>query len=421
MKKTLAGLIALVLMATMLLTSVAFADEENITLTFQTYSKTDQDFFESIGLVDLYKQVKPNVTIELINSKDDTQMAEDIKIKAAAGELPDIMDLKKEWMLSFKDDLVALNELDCVKNSPAGQTNLVDGNVLAIRNMYFSEFVYYQKSVFEKYGLTVPQTWDEFIGVAQAIKEKGEYIPILTGAKDSWVLYPFNEFMPHLVAGSGNYWNEMAEDETPFDAEKPFYKAYAKIDQLYKADVFGDDPLGIGWDQASLMFGTQGAMVVSGQWYLSNLKELLNGDLSDVGVFFLPVRDDASEPLNYLVEGTEGGLAISKSSKHIEEAKAFVEWMNSEQILPQWAAGTSNFCVFEEYGVELDPVFNEAFECDNLNMLSLDNGNEKFVAIRNALQFDVKGIGQRMLAGENFQDILADLNAKWADAKKAAE
>lgn len=166
---------------------------EEITLTFQTYSKTDQDYFDSIGLTELYKKVKPNVTIELINSKDDVQMAEDIKIKAAAGELPDIMDLKKEWMLSFKDELVPLNDLDCVVNSPAGETNMVDGNVLAIRNMYFSEFVYYKKSIFEQYGLSVPQTWDEFISVAQTIKEKGEYTPILTGAKDAWVLYPYNE------------------------------------------------------------------------------------------------------------------------------------------------------------------------------------------------------------------------------------
>lgn len=394
---------------------------EEITLTFQTYSKTDQDYFDSIGLTELYKKVKPNVTIELINSKDDVQMAEDIKIKAAAGELPDIMDLKKEWMLSFKEELVPLNDLDCVANSPAGETNMVDGNVLAIRNMYFSEFVYYKKSIFKEYGISVPQTWDEFISVAQTIKEKGEYTPILTGAKDAWVLYPYNEFMPHLVAGSGNYWNEMAEDETPFDEGKPFYEAYTMIDQLYKANVFETDPLGIGWDQASTMFGTEGAMVVSGQWYLSNLKELLDGDLSDVGVFFLPTRTDASQPLNYLVEGTEGGLAVSKSSEHVEEAKAFIEWMNSKEILAGWAEGTSNFCVFDEYDVSLDPVFDEAFATDNLNKLSLNNGDEKFVAIRDALQFDVKGIGQRMLAGEDYKGILSDLNAKWADAKSAAE
>lgn len=395
--------------------------EEQITLTFETYSKTDQDYFELVGLTELYKQVKPNVTIEIIAAKDDTTMAEDIKIKAAAGELPDIMDLKKEWMLSFKEELVPLNDLDCVKNSPAGQTNLVDGNVLAIRNMYFSEFVYYKKSIFEKYDISIPQTWDEFIAAAVKIKEGGEYIPILAGAKDSWVLYPYNEFMPILEAGSGTYWNEMAEDDSPFDPGKPIYEAYAKIDKLYKADVFGPDPLGVGWDQASVMFGSEGAMVVSGQWYLGNAKDCNNGDLSDVGVFFLPTRDDASEPQNYLVEGTEGGLAISNKSEHIEEAKEFIEWMNSKDFLPGWAEGTSNFCVFDEYGVSLDPLFDEAFQCDNLNKISLDNGNEKFNAIRNAIQFDVKGIGQQMLAGEDFTEILADLNVKWADAKAELE
>ena len=391
--------------------------DEQITLTFETPSKMDQDYFELVGLTELYKQVKPNVTIEIIAAKDATTMAEDIKIKAAAGELPDIMDLKKEWMLSFKDELVPLNDLDCVKNSPAGQTNLVDGNVLAIRNMYFSEFVYYKKSIFEKYDISIPQTWDEFIAAAVKIKEAGEYIPILAGAKDSWVLYPYNEFMPILEANSGTYWNEMAQDDSPFDPGKPIYEAYAKIDKLYKADVFGNDPLGVGWDQANVMFGSEGAMVVSGQWYLGNAKECNNGDLSDVGVFFLPTRDDASQPQNYLIEGTEGGLAISNRCEHIEEAKAFIEWMNSKDFLPGWAEGTSNFCVFDDYGVSLDPLFDEAFEGVSLNMLSLDNGNEQFNNIRNAIQFEVHSIGQQMLAGEDFTEILADLNVKWAEAK----
>lgn len=44
-----------------------------------------------------------------------------------------------------------------------------------------------------------------------------------------------------------------------------------------------------------------------------------------------------------------------------------------------------------------------------------------YIRTMNALQFDVKGIGQRMLAGEDYKGILSDLNAKWADAKSAAE
>lgn len=389
---------------------------EPITLKFALSSKVNGDYFNEVNLPELYKKVNPNVTIEIEQAKDDTQMAQTIKIQKAANELPDVMDLKKEWMISFADSLVPLDELDCAKKSPMSSGNIVDGHVMAVIATYFTEFVYYKKSIFKEYDLQVPQTWDEFINAALKIKEGDKYIPILMGGKDAWPDYPFNEQMPILESGSGTYWSDIAAQDEPFSPDSPFYKAYEKVQKLYDAKVFGQDPLGMGWDQVKVMFGSKGAMIVSGQWYLEDAKAANNGDASDIGVFFLPTRDKADDKQNYLIEG-DGGLAISKNSENVDAAKEFIEWYFSKDFLPGLAKASNNFCVYDDYGVTLDPQFDEAFENVNLNKLPLDSGNADYVKIRDAIQFDVKKMGQDMMAGKDYQQLLADLNVQWKDAR----
>lgn len=389
---------------------------EPITLTMQVYSKVNADYYEAVNLAEMYKQVKPHVTIEIIRSKDGEQMAQDIKIKKAADELPDIMGIRKEWMINLQEDLVPLNDLECVKKSPMSEKNNIDGDILATSNTYFTEFVFYSKSIFAEYDIEVPTTWDEFVAAAVKIRDGGKYIPILLGAKDTWPLYPYNEQMPVTVSGDGYYFSEMATQDRPFAEGTGNYDSHLKIQELFDADVFGPDPLGMGWDQVKVMFGSQGAMMAAGQWFLGDAKSVVE-DESDIGVFFLPTRDSVDEVQNYLVLGGEGGLAISNKSENIDEAKAFIEWYNSEAFLPGLAKASSNFCIFDEYGVTLDPVFDEAFENIELNKVVLDTGNEAYVKLRDAVQYNATKVGQEMLAGKHFTEIFDNLNDQWEKAK----
>lgn len=392
--------------------------EEEITLTFQVFSKVTADYFEEINITEQYKKVKPNVTLEIIRSKDGEQMAQDIKIKKAANELPDLMGLMKEWVINLKEDLVPLNDLECVKKSPTAIKNEFDGNILAISNSYFTEFVFYSKSIFAEYNLDVPRSWDEFINAATTIRDGGKYIPILLGAKDTWPLYPYNEQMPVTESGNGKYWNQMSTEDRPFAEGTPNYTSHLKIQKLFDEKVFGPDPLGMGWDQVKVMFGNQGAMMAAGQWYLGDAITSMEGNKEDIGVFFLPTRENPDDTQNYLVLGGDGGMSISKTSEHIEEAKEVIEWINSKDFLPGLCIATSNFCIFDDYNVTLDPIFDEAFEGVTLNKVLLDSGNEDYVEIRNSVQYSATKVGQEMLAGGDLMKILNDLDNKWEAARK---
>ncbi|MNP80311.1 hypothetical protein D3C76_1783720 [compost metagenome] len=45
-------------------------------------------------------------------------------------------------------------------------------------------------------------------------------------------------------------------------------------------------------------------------------------------------------------------------------------------------------------------------------------GDAAYTELSNAIQLDVKALGQEMMAGKSVDDIVKDLNAKWTEARK---
>jgi raffinose/stachyose/melibiose transport system substrate-binding protein len=338
-----------------------------------------------------------------------------MKIRKAAGELPEIMPLKPYMLANFADSLAPLDDLAATKNNLFASSFAVNGKVLGVPLNSFNEFVYYKKSIFKEYNLSIPKTWNEFIETAKKIKDGGKYIPIALGAKDSWPDYPFNEFMPSLVANDGALWNKMATQDEPFTKDKPFYKAYAKIQKLYDAQVFGQDPLGIGFDQAKALFiANKAGMICAGQWLLAQYQEG-GGDMKDLGSFLLPVRDNAADTLNTIAM-VDGFLATPKNGKYLKEVKDFLNWFFSKSYYPGYITGVQLTSTVK--GISSDvPFLKEAFTGVKVNYVLYDGGNATFQKIVDTIKFDVKRLGQEMLSGKDLDTMMNELNKQWKEAR----
>ena len=388
-----------------------------VTISLANWDQNSYEYFTNIEpLVDAYKIVKPNVTVELENIPSSEEYEKNLKIRNSANELPDIFPLKPYMLANFKDSVIDMSDLNACKNNKFAEGHAIDGKVIGIPITSFYELVYYQKDKFEELGLSIPQTWDEFVNTAIKIKKESKYIPIILAAKDVWPDYPYNEFMPLLEAKDGNYWNVMATIDEPFTSDKPFYKSYEKIKKLYDAKVFGDDPLGISFDHCRQLFAAdKGVMVALGQWYQPTY-ETDGGDINDLGVFFLPVRDNKSDPF-VVTTMADMFIAISANSKNLKEAKAFVEWFFKDYY--------SDFIAWLKQGPTMkdieadDPLLKQAFDNveGELELTVIQPDGEDFVRIKEAVQFDVKRLGQEMLTGANLDQMMTDLNKKWKEAK----
>jgi raffinose/stachyose/melibiose transport system substrate-binding protein len=408
--------IDILLAMVMILSTSCLAASKPVTLRFALFAQQDIDYFTNkVDLAKAYKKANPNVNIELEILKDSSEYENAMKIRKAAGELPEIMPLKPYMLANYADSLLPLNNFAAAKSNKFAKSFAVNGKIIGIPLISFNEFVYYKKSIFKEYNLAIPKTWDEFIETAKKIKAGGKYIPIALGAKDSWPDYPFNEFMPSLVANNGALWNLMATQDEPFTKDKPFYKAYVKIQKLYDAKVFGQDPLGIGFDQSRALFvANKAAMICAGQWMLPQYVEN-GGDMKDLGAFLLPVRDNANETLNTIAM-VDTFLATPKDGKYQKEVKDFLNWIFSKNYYPGYISSIQQTSTVN--GIDSDvPFLKEAFTGVKVNFVLYDGGNADFQKIASAVKFDVKMLGQEMLVGKDLDAMMNDLNKSWKAAR----
>ncbi len=77
------------------------------------------------------------------------------------------------------------------------------------------------------------------------------------------------------------------------------------------------------------MFAQKKAAIIAlGDWGLQNIQSGADS-IDQLGTFYLPVRENTSEPFRYIVQG-DSFMGVTTHSQSPELAKAFVEWFYSE-------------------------------------------------------------------------------------------
>lgn len=390
-------------------------NNKKVTLKLALWGEGDYKYLnETNSLAEAYKKEHPNVTLEIEHIAP-KEYDNTMKIRNTANQLPDVFPIRQAQLSVYADVMVPLNDLKATENNVYAKETMIKGNVIGIPQSVFNEFVFYNKNIFKEYNLQVPKTWDEFIKVCETIKEGKKYIPLLLGGKDGWPDYPYNEYMPMLEAGDGQYYNKMATMDEPFKKGQPFYNSYEKIQKLYDAKVCGDDPLGYGWDQQRAMFVSgKGAMMAAGSWYKDDYNQN-GGKDENLGVFLLPTRNTANDPF-YTTAMTEFFWGIPKTSKNQKEAKEFMEWFFASDYYAKFTTALGQKPTVKGLKYD-DKFFAQAFEGIDVKPVTVFY-DEAYNKIMNEIKFDVKSIGQQMLSGKTSLDsIMNDLNAKWKKAR----
>ena len=74
-----------------------------------------------------------------------------------------------------------------------------------------AEFFAYRKPLFEKYGLSVPTTWEEFLQVCETLRDNGEVPYVMSG--DSADMYLRFLSYPTWSVGGGTFLSGMINQE----------------------------------------------------------------------------------------------------------------------------------------------------------------------------------------------------------------
>lgn len=393
------------------------------TLVFAIWDNNLMDYIDASDMVGKFQEKYPNADIEVEKIKDDSEYWNSMKMRTSANQLPDVMFNKPFTLARFKDYLLDLSDLEAAKNNALAAGYAMDGKTLGIPLTAGYEYVFYWKDLFAEAGVEVPTTWGELETTAQTLqdyfgKDNADFMAIALGAKDEWPDYPYMEFMPALEGGNGQNWNDMAKTDAPFADGTDISKTYRKVYNLFNMDVFGKDPLGMGNDQVTSLFAQKNAAILAlGDWGLQNIQSGTD-DYSQLGTFYLPVRDSKEDPFRVIVQG-DSFMGVTTHSKNPELAKAFVEWFYSEDWYPGYISYVSSASSMTNFPKEKDPILAEADALQpDMELVMYDGGGDDFQAIQNEIAFDYKKLGAQMFTdGFDLDAELNALNDKWAAAR----
>ncbi|MFC7442798.1 ABC transporter substrate-binding protein [Laceyella putida] len=235
-------------------------------------------------------------------------------------------ELNEQWVAAGK--MEPLNDLftqqGWMDKFPASLVQMVskDGKIYSIPvNVHRSNVLWYNKKVFDQYGLKPPATFDDFFKAADTLKAKG-ITPLALGDKEPWAATHLFESVLAGTLGPIDY-NKLWSGHVHFDDPriKLAFDTYKKM-----LTYVNQDHANHNWQDSVQMVGKgEAAMTVMGDWakgYLSNDLELkLNQDFG-----FAPAPN--TKGIFIAVTDTFG---LPKGAKHPLATKKFLEVIGSAE------------------------------------------------------------------------------------------
>ena len=327
-------LASLLLVAVMLLSSASLAFAQGQTEINMFISQPE--YADAVrALIDAYKLVKPDVTINYETTQNDYPTL--LKTKINAGECPDIFSTTSgkeigvylDYSYNFAGQPAAEAMPDSVK-SVMMSGNEVHG--FALKSNYFG--IVYNKAIFDACGIAeFPSTVEAMQAACEKIAAAG-YQPFSTGFAEWWVYkHIFQHFLDAASASPEELVKKFVAGEAKFSDYPVLYDNFFNFIDLavkygdakpLETDLAGEESA-IGTGKAAMILG-QGAWVEA---------DILNIDPEfKIGFNGYPVTADAA--LCQVIGGSDQALRIYKDSKVLNEVIDFVNWWYTSEYGKAW-------------------------------------------------------------------------------------
>jgi len=299
---------------------------DEVVLTMGSW-RTD-DVEQMNRLLNAYKKLAPKVTIKFQPTNPPDYNAT-LRLQLDSGTGPDLMyarsyaagqELYNAGYFADCTDIPGLMENFSASNLAPWQMS--DGTMFAVPFAAVSHAVYYNKDVFKKEGLSIPENWEAFLSLCDTLEKKG-YTPLANGLADEWDILEtfFFGLLPNYIGGA-DMRVKYESGELPLN-DRNFVEAYQAM-----ADVAQYCPDGfesVTYNDSQVLFNSQKAvMFVDGSWTAGVYKDAP----FDWGLFAIPAPKGKSTAICF---HPDMAITMNTATKHPEEARAFLAWLCSEE------------------------------------------------------------------------------------------
>jgi len=291
-----------------------------------SWRQEDGDGYRKI--FDIFTQAHADITVkfEPFNSTDYDQI---LATAMQSGDNLDLIQLRPYAggrEIADTGDLAPLDDMAELKGfSPESLAAVSgsDGKVYGVPTAQNALITLYNKEIFDQHKIARPSTWPEFLDACAALKKAG-LVPIAQSGKAAYLL----TILYQAVATSAlsPAFGKAVDDGSADFTSQEFRDSVQRVLDLkpYVPESF----IGMADDEARAMFAQgRAAMYINGDYRIKPLLDL-NPKLQ---MDYLASLPEATGPVQ-LSTGVDGAYALMASSPRLEQARALLAWMATEEF-----------------------------------------------------------------------------------------
>ena len=188
----------------------------------------------------------------------------------------------KGWIEPL-DDLWKREKFDEVFTRSARSAVATGGRVYGLPLSYYQWGFYYRKSLFRKYDLQPPRTWQEFIELGEQLKARG-ITPVALGSSDRWPVAGWFDYLDLRING-------LAFHQALMDGSVPY--THARVKEVFRTwrdlverKFFLESHARLDWRGClPFLYRGRAGMVLMGNFLVPQLPEAIR---DDIGFFRFP-------------------------------------------------------------------------------------------------------------------------------------
>ncbi len=284
-------------------------------------------------IINPFEKAYPWITVKLVQQNGAAAIDKYLKTSMTAGAGPDVFDENgPSWMAPFADahQLLPLDKYAkqfgwAKKILPfAYETSFYHGSLISLPAETETLHLWYNKTIFKKYGWTPPTTYAQLLTLGKAIQSKG-LVPFAFGASDCepcwewWQSWALNAYVgPQALF-------KLLTAKTPW-TDPAVAKSMAMLKQLWDLGFISNkQATALSFNDGWGLFGSQKAvMKMEGTWGFSPGLIFNYAKGFDWGIAPLPVWRAGVPAWPPIGVGEVEG--INGATKHPDEAALFLNW-----------------------------------------------------------------------------------------------
>lgn len=334
----------------------ADSEDGEVTLRVATWRKVDSEYYEELKR--RFEEKYDWITIEFEYNQDTSSYYTNLQADILSGTAPDVFDSHPKDTLTVyaKEGLIApQTDFDYMSNytEEAEIVTTMYGENYGFLSTYNYFGFLYNKSIFEKVGVSVPTTPDEFVDVVNRLKKAGYGGVVYPGA--TWKEATGGLGIGIILASMGTDGYQALREGidngsiTDISTVPGVPEAFDTMQSYITNDIYYTAFEGITHDAGMSLYVQEKTAIVYTGTYIFGEKETYFPNI-DTGYFPIPTYSEGSTSY------AEGGqiLCINAASDKLGAAKLWVEFMAEPENSEYYCSSTKMMSTIKGTNIEFD-------------------------------------------------------------------